>query len=237
VDFRRAYWGMAALMAALLLSILAALPAPAPRQFSNPGAPPPLAGWQQAVSRRGIPLFFLLAAFFYLAVGFELAFSGWITTYLRQDARVSGSASGLGLSTFWLAMVAGRILGAELSRRWSKGRLVSACAVTASAGVLILLLVGGAHASLAAIAVVGLGVAPLFPTGLAIAGEHYPAAVGTVSGIYFAVGSLGGMTIPWLLGEVAGAAGSLAWGMSIHLLLGALILATMAAVGFYRPGE
>jgi fucose permease len=223
-NFRYAYWLMAGLSLSFCV-VLLFVHFPALTQRPGPRASVPWSG-----------LLLLLAGYFFLDVGFEISFSGWIFTYLRQRPVLSVVTASLALSVYWLAMISARLLGAWLLRWLSEVHLLSICAVGAGAGICFLLLAGeGVALNLVAVALVGLGIGPLFPTGLSIGNKAYPEAMGTISGTLLAVGIFGGMTVPWLQGQVAGMAGP-AWGMSLLLLLTLLMLPVMGTIGFrYQP--
>jgi fucose permease len=78
----------------------------------------------------------------------------------------------------------------------------------------------------AAVAVVLLGfsIAAIFPTTLGLAGARYPSHSGTVFSILIGVALSGGMTLPWVAGQVAGS-----HGVSAGLLLA--IVSALAIAG------
>jgi fucose permease len=81
--------------------------------------------------------------------------------------------------------------------------LVVASALVSAAAVL--LMVTATEPALAVTTVVALGaaLAAIFPAVLATAAAHFPAHSGTVFGILFTMALAGGMTLPWLTGQVA----------------------------------
>jgi fucose permease len=218
-NFRYAYWLLAGLVLFLFASVLLV-------RFSALG--------HRSEARAGIPwggLFLLLVGYFYLDVGLEISFSGWIFTYLRQRPVLSVVTASLALSIYWMAATSARLLGAWLLRWLSEAQLLSICAAVAGVAISSLLLVGkGVLLNLAAVGLVGLSLGPLFPTGLSVTNKAYPRAMGTVSGMLLAAGTFGGMTVPWVQGEVTGAAGPV-WGMSLLLLLALLMLAVVGTIG------
>jgi fucose permease len=55
--------------------------------------------------------------------------------------------------------------------------------------------------------ITGLALAGIFPTVLGLAGARFEEYSGTVLGLLFAIALCGGMTVPWLAGQLADAAG------------------------------
>jgi fucose permease len=75
-----------------------------------------------------------------------------------------------------------------------------------------------------ALILLGGALAGIFPAVLGFASARYPAHSGTVFGILFTLALGGGMTLPWLTGQVAAA-----WGLRVALGLVALqFLAVLA---------
>ena len=61
--------------------------------------------------------------------------------------------------------------------------------------------------AIAAILVTGLALAGIFPTVLGVAGAAFREHSGTVFGILFTVALTGGMTMPWVAGNLAASTG------------------------------
>ncbi|HEX2311330.1 MAG TPA: hypothetical protein VHH91_11495, partial [Vicinamibacterales bacterium] len=80
-------------------------------------------------------------------------------------------------------------------------------AVVASAGAMAVATAHGWTVATIGILVTGLALAGIFPTVLGLAAAAFPNHSGTVFGILFTVALTGGMTMPWLAGQLAAAAG------------------------------
>jgi FHS family glucose/mannose:H+ symporter-like MFS transporter len=88
--------------------------------------------------------------------------------------------------------------------------------------------------AIVALTAVGLAIANIFPAVIAIAGEEYPHAVGTVTGALIAMGGLGGAIFPWLTGIVAERSSlRVALGGSV-VLLAAILAAEMGILRLRR---
>ena len=74
--------------------------------------------------------------------------------------------------------------------------------------------------------IIGLSYAGIFPTVLAIAGDAYTKLAGTVFGLLFAIALTGGMSFPWVLGQISQNFG-LRLGMIVPLL-GAAVICILA---------
>ena len=51
--------------------------------------------------------------------------------------------------------------------------------------------------------IIGLSFAAIYPTTLAIAADRYQRVAGTIFGLLFAVGLIGGMIFPWAVGQIS----------------------------------
>ena len=190
-DITWAYWALAALMLPGALWLLR-LPSPAiPRS-----ALAPLPGQEK---RR---LVILLALFAALYVGAETGFGGWIFSY--AVARRLSDASGAAYLTaaFWGSLTAGRLLAVAFATRLRPSTLMLANLVgcVASAGLLILdtssaVLMWTGTCSL------GFSMASVFPTILVFAERRIP-ITGQVTGALLVGASMGGMSLPWLIGQL-----------------------------------
>jgi fucose permease len=142
-----------------------------------------------------------VALFFYLPL--EATMAAWFTTYLGERGVSEGVASGL-LSCFWLAFMASRLtvafgLPAGLEQPLLVGMAVAGTAVLA--GVVWSRRRGTAMALVIA---AGLVFGPMFPTLIGVLlGHTDPALHGRAVGIFFALGGVGWMTIPMLIGTYA----------------------------------
>ena len=82
--------------------------------------------------------------------------------------------------------------------------------------------------------VIGLSFAAIYPTTLAMAADRYQRNAGTIFGLLFAVGLLGGMLFPWALGHISQAAG-VREGMVLPLIGAVMITILVLVIGKRAP--
>jgi fucose permease len=169
---------------------------------------------EAAARRSGLPalyrsrLLWMLSAMLLVYVGVETAVGGWTATYLQATASYRLEAAALVVSGYWLALTAGRLVNSWLGIRLTAdhvlllslgGAVAAACLIVASTG----------HAALtiAGVLLLGFSFGAIFPTGLAIITGAYAPAAGKAASVAQMCGSLGGMTLPWLMGLVLVGAG------------------------------
>jgi FHS family Na+ dependent glucose MFS transporter 1 len=155
----------------------------------------------RSVLRRYAWLAGLIAAFFFMHMGAELAFGGWIYTY--ADAG-TGSATTARLvnAAFWGGIVLGRLAGVPLALRLSPRTmlLVDLLGATLSLGLLIALPDAVPALWIGTIAF-GISVATMIPGSFNLAERRMPIS-SQVSSTFLIGGSLGTMVLPWVVGQL-----------------------------------
>jgi len=149
------------------------------------------------------PLLYLFALLLFFQSGNEFALGGWLSTYLAERFGIDSGQAAFVLAGYWAAMMAGRAICGALSHRIKAETLVCASALLALVSVAGLRLAPSQAMAIAAVALTGLGFAAIFPTTLAQAGETFAQFSGTAFSVIFVVALSGGMTAPWLVGNIA----------------------------------
>ncbi|HEX4491755.1 MAG TPA: MFS transporter [Acidimicrobiia bacterium] len=194
---RLAYLG-AACVAVLAAAIVAAYPSPravdVEEHARGEHAPPRLV--------------LAVAVFFGLYVGIEVGFSGWIATY-AQAVHLGGSASGAAITAvFWAAFTTGRLGGVGLAARVRTSVLLFAgCSLSTVAAVAFAVARGRGIPVWIATIFFALGLAPQFASMLAFANEHLP-LTGSATSWFMVASSIGGLLLPWVIGQLLSASGS-----------------------------
>ena len=146
-----------------------------------------------------------LAFLFYAPL--EASLSVWATTYLTDLGQESGGAA-WGLSAFWAAFLASRLLAAVLLHRLTALYMeVWILVIAGSVGAVVLgnlIGTGSKTAARFSLVLLGLVLGPVFPSlvGLLFRIEPKP-PTGTAYGLVFAVGSLGSLLLAPLIGARA----------------------------------
>ena len=128
----------------------------------------------------------LFSALMFLYVAVEVATAAWAPTHLAEALGVAGSA--LAVSVFWGALTAGRFLAAAFASRLRPADLILGGMALTLVGV------GLAHVPAVALvgyALVGLGLAPVFPTTVVWIDRHFGERADRVAPWILAAGNLG----------------------------------------------
>jgi FHS family Na+ dependent glucose MFS transporter 1 len=224
------FWLFAALMVpvALWLARLPTPDSPAAAEAAPDG---------QSVLRRHAWLIGLIALFFFMHMGGELAFGGWIYTY-ADGATGSETIARLINSAFWGGLVVGRIVAIPLALRLSPRAMLQLDLVGAVSSLALLILLPDSIPALW-IGTIGFGffIASMIPSSFNLAERRMP-ITSQVSSTFLVGGSLGSMTLPWLVGQLVVPYGRLSvMYVTAAAMLAAWFLFVLIVRRKRRPGE
>ena len=154
-------------------------------------------------------------AFLFIYVATEQGLSGWVAS-LALRSQVTARFWAVAPSVFWIGVLAGRAVTPGLLGKRTPRSLVLAGLATAALGALALILARSPVLELAAGAVSGIGLAPIYPLVVA----QYAAGQGNArhrSGAVFAAGGLGGAAGPLAAGYLSQSSGNLRIGLAVCL--------------------
>ncbi|MCB2209852.1 MFS transporter [bacterium] len=150
----------------------------------------------------------LIMLLFFIYVGIETGFGGWIYTYATELGIVGETGASYMNSLFWAALTLGRLIAVVLTRKVRPYVLLIG---NFSLAILTLglILIWPAQPAMIWLGSAGLGLAfsSIFPTLLALS-ETRLKITGAVTGLFFLGSSLGSTLVPMLLGQVFDFVGS-----------------------------
>ncbi len=197
--YRWAYWAVAGLsaLAGLYVLLLKQNPQPLHAEHTTEKAP----------ARINYPLVLSATLFLFFYVGAEIAFGGWIYTYALTLNLANATTAAYLTSAFWLTFTVGRLISIPLASRFKPEQMIAAALLGCLTVLLaaLIILPSSALAWIMAMAV-GFCMAPIYPSGFTLASRSVTLTA-RVSGIILLGDSLGGMVLPWLVGQVLDATG------------------------------
>jgi fucose permease len=129
---------------------------------------------------------------------------------MEQLFEANGSAkpayyAGFVLSGFGVAMMAGRFITSTVKNLTAiGGKVISVMALVALAAIVLMILVNSPVLAIVAVCLAGLAFAPIFPTIVGVTFAKFDASLyGSIFGIIFAVGLLGGTFVPKFIGNLS----------------------------------
>ena len=224
-DFTWAYW----VLTLLMLPVLA-------RLLRSPSPTPQVSIKQNPVGPASYPLVALIALFFFLYVGAEVSFAGWIFTFVVSLDLAGETSAALLTAAFWGSLAFGRLLSIPIAGRLRPRYILMGDLVGSLASIILILLWSN---SLTAIWLgtlgLGLSMASIPPTTVALAQRRMP-ITGRVTGLFFIGVAIGGMVLPWLIGQFFELLGP---EVTIFVVTADLILAlgVLTLLLRYRPTE
>lgn len=160
----------------------------------------------------------VLGLLFFLYVGTENGLGGWVAAYTRRLTMGTVASWAVMPAFFWGALLLGRALAPIALRRENEIRLARAGVLTAALGGLIILFSGRFPGIAAGTSLAGLGLSAVFPITIARLSFRFGSAASRYVGPMFALGGLGGATLPWLVGFASEHLGGLRAGLWIPVL-------------------
>jgi MFS family permease len=160
----------------------------------------------------------------------------WSAVYLRNNLRIPSGFAVSGFAAFSVAMTVGRLLGDRLAARFGPVRLVRGCGLLAATGLAGGLVSGKPVAAVAGFALFGAGLSCTIPQLLSAAGNANPDQPGTGLARVSALGYVGLVGGPVLIGTCAGLTG-LPLALGIPVVLGLFVAAGARVLDpLRRPG-
>ena len=157
----------------------------------------------------------------------------WSAVYLHVNLGSSAAVAAVALGAFSVTMAAGRVAGDRLAARFGPVRLVRASGLVAGLGLAVGLLVGTPAAAIAGFALLGLGLAGIFPQIVTAAARLDPGHAGRNIGRIAAVAYSGLLSGPVAIGAIASGVGL----RDALFVPAALALVVTAAAGVMRPRD
>jgi fucose permease len=147
------------------------------------------------------PALWSLAFLLFVYVGAEMGVGGWTSVYLERTTPLTPHLAALVVSGYWLALTAGRLLGAALGARISSRALAAVSLGGSCLGGLVLLAGGGnAALTIAGTLLLGVSFGPVFPTVVVFTTELFRASASRAVSVVVSMSSIGGMLLPPLQG-------------------------------------
>jgi fucose permease len=194
-----ALWIGAACLALSGLGCLVALPARLPHHGPSDVDAPARA---RGVSLRD-PVLIACGVLLLVYVGSEMSAGFWSAVYLERSTGMDPARSAAATALFWSALTVGRVLATGAGMRVTAEHLMTASVWIACVGAALLWSAHGiAWLSVTALAILGLGFGPIYPTGVAVLTARFPHAAGTATSRMGILAAIGGALLPWAHGLV-----------------------------------
>ena len=149
----------------------------------------------------------VLASFFFVYVMLEIGFANWIHSYVEQIGYGDANTATGVTATFWVGFSFGRLASIWLAGRFSPGWMLTGSMSVALASSVTLVIVNDGNIGLWIVTFLfGLSIAPQFASMVGYAGTHF-ALTGAATSAFIGAAGLGGLVMPWSVGQLFDAHG------------------------------
>ncbi len=189
-NFSWSYWVLSAIILPLAVLVFL-IPSPSPKQ-ANEKYENGSINWLLVGS---------VILFFFLWVGAEAGFSGWIYTYALQSGLADKTVAAYLTSAFWGAFTIARLISVLMALKFKPVQILFSSVVGTMGSLLIIVVYSDSYYALL-FGTIGVGVfmASVFPTTLSFA-ERRMVLTGRITSFFFIGAGIGGMSLPWMMGQ------------------------------------
>ena len=160
----------------------------------------------------------ILALLFFLYVGVENGFGGWVASYAKSLGNLTPAMAVMTPSFFYAALMLGRWLAPILLRLTDEIRLVQAGLLMACAGMAGLVSSHGLLGVTVSAGLAGLGLSYVYPITISLLSREFGLASSRVGSLMFTMSNIGGAFMPWMVGVSSNHFGTLKAGLAVPLV-------------------
>jgi len=147
--------------------------------------------------------FIQLCIFALFSSGVMFSISGWIPTLFQKNLNISAAISNYSLSFFWLSVIAGRIITAFLSKKYSEESLLKIMNILMFFLLAVSFFLNNYSMLLADYLMFGMLIGGTFPLVISYSAEIYPRYSTTRLATVFSFAAMGMFLVPTVIGVLA----------------------------------
>lgn len=155
----------------------------------------------------------LMSSFFFLYVGSESSVGGWVAALAKRMGTSHSDLWALAPMFFWGGLIAGRLLAPLMLRRTKEELLLVGGLSVGLLGDIALLEMKSFRGVAVCGVLIGMSFAPIYPILVASLVRAFGSSARRIGSAMFAMASLGGAIMPWLVGEISTHASGLRAGL------------------------
>ena len=176
----------------------------------------PDAGGLLSLARLHFGPFLVLGLLFFLYVGTENAFGGWVASFSKSLGSITPSFAVMTPSFFYASLMVGRWVAPALLRRISEVRIAQAGLILALLGSSSLIVSRGALGVVLSACGTGLGLSSVYPITISLLSRKFESA--RIGSVMFTLSNIGGGLLPWAVGIASYRFGAINTGLLLPLL-------------------
>jgi FHS family glucose/mannose:H+ symporter-like MFS transporter len=183
----------------------------------------PVAEKKNSPIRWGQRPWLVLGGLFFLYLGTEIGFGGWITTYAKGLGSLPPALAVVSPSFFYAALMVGRWVAPLVLRSVGEVRVAQAGIAIACAGMAGMVWSHAATGVVINAIIAGFGLSAVYPIAIGLLSREFGAAASRAGSVMFTLASLGGACLPWLVGYFSKRFGNPRVGLVVPLTSGILM--------------
>ncbi|MFC1608140.1 sugar MFS transporter [Candidatus Latescibacterota bacterium] len=149
------------------------------------------------------PAIVVLALALFCYIGIEVTMGGFVTTYLA-DIGFEGKSANMVLSIFWIALMFARLINSTFITPEIGPWILQILALISMVSIGLMVVVKSKALGALFVIITGFAFGPIFPTIVGVTfSKIEPSQYGSGFGIIFAIGLLGGTSIPAVIGSMS----------------------------------
>jgi len=166
--------------------------------------------------RANLLAFLTLGCLFFLYVGTENAFGGWVASYSKTLRGMSASFAVMTPSFFYASLMVGRWIVPFLLHWITDVKIAQAGLLLAFLGSFSLILSHDSLGIVLSASAAGLGLSSVYPITISLLSRQFESA--RVGSVMFTLSNIGGGLLPWIVGLASDHFGAIKVGLVIPLL-------------------
>ncbi len=147
--------------------------------------------------------FLAISVAIFLGGALELGLAQWLPAYAEMNLGFSRWTGSISLVAFAVAMALGRVFAGMIGHRVEPIALMLGCCWTSVVLFVLACFAPWPAVALASSVAVGLAGSSLWPSTLGVAADRFPHGGASMFGLLAALGNLGGIFMPWMVGVTA----------------------------------
>ena len=180
---------------------------------------------EKTISIYRSPILWLIGLVMLLYIGVEYSVGSWISDFTKISISSTFQIGAIITSVYWGSLALGRLAGSLLSRYLSNLIILLLALSSSLLGVLGLMINLNNIIPLCLFVLwIGFSYGTVIPTTVALASSHFQKSKGKAIGILSAMGSVGGLSLPWVAGMMIGGKLLLAYEFFVFSLICIIII-------------
>ncbi len=159
--------------------------------------------------------FLVLGCLFFVYVGSENAFGGWVASFSKSLGSMTASFAVMTPSFFYASLMLGRWIAPLLLRRISEVRIAQAGLLVALLGSSSLIVSHGVLGVVLSACAAGFGLSSVYPITISLLSRQFESA--RIGSIMFTLSNIGGGLFPWFVGVASDRFGAIKIGLFLPL--------------------